>query len=93
MVVLWRGQLLAYLERGGRTVLTWDAPEQNQLDPTDPWDAAARAVAALVTHGHVDTLTIKTLDGVSALSTESAFKDALLGHGFHISPQGLRKRR
>lgn len=93
MVVLWRGQLLAYLERGGRTVLTWDAPERNQLDSTDPWDAAARAIAALVTHGHVDTLTIKTLDGVSALSTESAFKDALLGHGFHISPQGLRKRR
>lgn len=103
MVVLYRGRLLAFVERGGRTILTWppavplsaESDEPNTQPVLDERLATgvANALAGLVSNGHVDSLTIKTIDGLSALSTSAPLKEALVAAGFHAGPQGLRRRR
>ncbi|HLS31951.1 MAG TPA: hypothetical protein VK039_00045, partial [Brevibacterium sp.] len=82
VVVLVDGRLVLYLERGGRTVLTFE-----------PARAHAPAVAALaqaVTHGSLGTLSIERVDGERPLSGPLA--DALRGAGFHPTPRGVQLR-
>ena len=86
LVVIADGMLVTYLERGGRTALTW---------PADGvvWPAAAERLASLVTGGQLQSLTLRTVNGVSALTSEEPLVKALIEHGFVASPQGVRKRR
>lgn len=86
LVVLADGELVTYLERGGRTALTWPAV-------AGVWPPIAAALADLVTKGSLASLTVRTVNGVSALGNDDALVPALLDAGFHASPQGIRKRR
>ncbi|MBD2758513.1 ATP-dependent helicase [Yimella sp. cx-573] len=86
LVAIVRGELIAYIERGGRSVLTWnDSPEYAE--------AAARALAHIVRSGQLADLTVHTIDGVGALSSEHPLAAALQSNGFHTTPKGLRLRR
>jgi ATP-dependent Lhr-like helicase len=90
LVVLVDGELVLYVERGGRTVLSWtDLPET--------LGAAAQALAAAVRDGRVGSLTVVTTNGVPVLAAGSGAAPtpvaaALSAAGFATSPQGLRLR-
>jgi ATP-dependent Lhr-like helicase len=95
LIVLHDGQLIWYIERGGRTVLTFHQ-DAEMLEIT------ARALAESVRSGRVGALTIAAVDGVPVLSEGSlgigsgqnaAPGPAALGKaGFTLTPQGLRLR-
>jgi len=86
LVALVDGHLGLYLERGGRTGLTYtDNPEQLA--------AIARGLSDQVTHRSVTSLIVKKIDGGPALSSTHPFAKALTEAGFHTAPQGLRMRR
>lgn len=85
VVVLVDGELTLYLERGGRTVLTWSAD-------TDVLDRAARAVAEAVHRGALGRLTVEKADGATVLGSEHPLARALADAGFHLTPRGLRLR-
>ena len=83
LVVLLDGALTCYLERGGKSLLTW----------TDDRAALRRAASALVRALHGGTLpdlTVERINGESALTSalSAAFEDS----GFHPTPRGLRLR-
>jgi ATP-dependent Lhr-like helicase len=91
LVALVDGELVLYIERGGRTVLSW-------TDAEDQLTQAAHAVAAAVRDGLVGGLTVVTTDGVPVLAAGSGAAPtpvaaALTTAGFTTSPQGLRLRR
>jgi ATP-dependent Lhr-like helicase len=82
LVVLIDGALGMFIERGGKTVLSFtDDPEQ--------YAAAAESLASTVraTGGR---LRIEKIDGVFAVGTPLG--DALIASGFAPTPQGLRLR-
>ncbi|WP_459549439.1 ATP-dependent helicase [Nocardia sp. X0981] len=83
LVVLVDGELVLYLERGGKTLLTCTE------EPTAR-HAAARALADLVHHGRVDSLVIDRVDGESVHG--NTFATFLTETGFTATPQGLRLR-
>ncbi|MCK0111472.1 DEAD/DEAH box helicase [Ornithinimicrobium sp. F0845] len=86
LVVTVDGELVVYLERGGRTALTYtDDPESAA--------ATAAALAARVRSGHLGALTVARIDGVNALGSPHPLAAALQQAGFHTAPQGLRLRR
>jgi ATP-dependent helicase Lhr and Lhr-like helicase len=85
LVVLADGELVVYLERGGRTALTW-------TDDPAPLVGAARVLADQVRHRGLAALTVHRIDGVPALG-DHPFAGALAEAGFHTAPQGLRLRR
>ncbi|MDQ1617562.1 MAG: ATP-dependent helicase Lhr and Lhr-like helicase [Actinomycetota bacterium] len=88
LVVLLDGELAIYVERGGRTLLTWtDAPDV--LQP------AVDALALAVRDGHLGRITVERADGVGVLSRDggSPLGTALETAGFHATPRGLRLRR
>jgi ATP-dependent Lhr-like helicase len=91
LVVLVDGELVLYIERGGRTVLSWS-------DDPDTLAAAAAEVATAVRLGRVGALTVVTTDGMPVLAPGSGGSPtpvaaALVGAGFSATPQGLRLRR
>ncbi len=83
LVVLAEGTLVLYVERGGRTLLSW---------PTSPGTlrAAADGLARAVTAGWLGTLAVERADG-SPIAT-SALGEALEAAGFRPTPRGLRLR-
>ncbi|RIX30258.1 Lhr family ATP-dependent helicase [Amnibacterium setariae] len=83
LVVLVDGALTAYVERGGRTVLLFDADETNRR-------RAAEGLAAVVHAGGVPQLVVEKVDGEFALG--SPFGRLLEGAGFAATPKGLRLR-
>ncbi len=83
VVVLHRGDLVLYLERGGRTMLTW-------TDDEAVLAAAASAVAAAVRNGRLGGLTVQRTDGDSVLTSPAA--DVFARAGFALTPRGLRMR-
>ncbi|MFI1465235.1 ATP-dependent helicase [Nocardia carnea] len=83
LVVLADGELVLYLERGGRTLLTCTE------DPTAR-HAAATALADLVRSGQVDSLVIDRVDGESVHG--NTFAGFLTEAGFSDTPRGLRLR-
>ena len=85
LVVLVDGALALYLERGGRTLLSW-------TDDADDLAAAAAELTRAVRTGALGRLTVTTADGVSALAPASALGRALEAAGFVATPQGLRLR-
>jgi ATP-dependent Lhr-like helicase len=79
-VVLVDGTLAAYVEKGGRTLLTYG-------DPKPAIEALARAVR----EGMLDTLSFERIDG-TAVPVEGALADALNGAGFVPTSKGMRLR-
>jgi ATP-dependent Lhr-like helicase len=85
LVVLVDGELTLYVERGGKTVLSWPA------DPDDPsLRAAAEALAATARAGALGTVTVERINGAAALT--SPLSGSLEAAGFHATPRGLRLR-
>ncbi|GGK64542.1 DEAD/DEAH box helicase [Ornithinimicrobium pekingense] len=91
MVVLVDGSLLLYLERGGRSALTFRVPDH--LEPRPAWAVVAAALVGAVRSGALAGLTVARIDGAGALGSDSPLASALVEAGFHTAPQGLRLRR
>ncbi len=83
LVVMVDGHLVVYVERGGRTVLSF-TEDPAVLQP------AVDALALAVRDGHLGKLAVETADGEQVRHT--AFGDALAKAGFHATPRGLRLR-
>ncbi|GGP98408.1 ATP-dependent helicase [Streptomyces roseolilacinus] len=85
LVVLVDGELTLYVERGGKTLLSWSS------DPQAPsLRAAAEALAAAAGEGALGTVTVERVNGTAALT--SPLSPALEAAGFHATPRGLRLR-
>jgi ATP-dependent Lhr-like helicase len=86
LVVLVDGDLVLYVERGGRTLLSWsEDPELLQ--------AAADALALAVREGALGRITVEKADGGAVLGSHHPLAQALASAGFHATPRGLRLRR
>lgn len=85
VVVLLRGRLCLYVERGGRTLLSFTT------DP-DQLAAAAGELARVVAAGTLGRVTLQRVDGAAALSAAGPVRAALEGAGFFATPRGLRLR-
>jgi ATP-dependent Lhr-like helicase len=83
LVVLVGGALTLYVERGGRTLLSYTE------DP-DRLVAAGEALARAVTSGALGVLSVERADGDSVHA--SPLRDALTAAGFRATPRGLRLR-
>ncbi|MFW0784319.1 ATP-dependent helicase [Gordonia sp. CPCC 206044] len=83
LVVLVDGELAVFIERGGKTVLTF-------TDSVAVLEAAAVAVVSLVRSGRVSRLTIDQIDAQPVLTTE--FARILVDAGFATTPRGIRLR-
>ncbi len=86
LVVLVDGALVLYVERGGRTLLTW-SEQPEALGP------AAQSLAAAVRSGALGRLTVERSDGTPVLGSTHPLIAALADAGFHWTPRGLRLRR
>ena len=88
LVVLVDGDLAVYVERGGRTLLTF-------TDDVDALAPALNALATAVRQGALGRLTVERADGETILGTgerSSALRRALEDAGFVTTPRGLRLR-
>ncbi|MBM7520097.1 ATP-dependent helicase [Nocardioides nitrophenolicus] len=85
LVVLVDGALVLYVERGGRTLLTW-TEEPDLLAP------AAEALSTAVRRGTLGQLTVEKADGTALLGSGGPLRDALAAAGFVATPRGLRIR-
>ena len=83
LVVLVDGELVLYVERGGRTLLSY-------VDGADALAAAAKALAGAVHAGALGALSVQRADGAPVHS--SPLGDALTAAGFRATPRGLRLR-
>ncbi|MFC8192729.1 DEAD/DEAH box helicase [Cellulomonas sp. NPDC057328] len=86
LVVLVDGALVLYLERGGRTLLTFS-------DDAAVLGAAADALVEAARRRHAGRLTVGRIDGAEVLSGDvlsSPAATALTGAGFVTTPRGLR---
>ncbi|HPV90055.1 MAG TPA: ATP-dependent helicase [Ornithinibacter sp.] len=86
VVVLVDGELVLYVERGGKTLLT------SSEDP-DLLRAAAGALADAVRRGSLGRITVEKADGGQLLGSDHPVVPALEQAGFHLTPRGLRMRR
>jgi ATP-dependent Lhr-like helicase len=89
LVVLVDGELAWFLERGGRSLLTFTE------DPA-AHHSAAMALADLVAAGRVASILVERIDGVTALQPQagglSPVTAALSEAGFMRTPRGMRLR-
>ncbi len=83
LVVLADGQLVLYVERGGKTLLSWTS-DPAALAP------AATALADAVHAGALGRLTVERADGAGVY--DSPLAQALEEAGFRPTPRGLRLR-
>lgn len=83
LVVLVDGELALYLERGGKTLLTFTEDPAARA-------AAATALAGLVNNRRVDSLVIDRVNGESVHG--NTFADFLTQAGFAATPKGFRLR-
>ncbi|HET7823667.1 MAG TPA: DEAD/DEAH box helicase, partial [Ornithinibacter sp.] len=86
VVVLVDGELVLYVERGGKTLLTYS-------DDPDLLRAAATALADAVRRGSLGRITVEKADGGQVLGSGHPVVAALEEAGFHLTPRGLRMRR
>jgi ATP-dependent Lhr-like helicase len=84
LVVLVGGALIFYVERGGRSLLSFSE------DPTKLAPAAA-ALASSVQQGLLGKLTVERADGAHIFGSVRV-SEALQNAGFRMTPQGLRLR-
>ncbi|AEE45698.1 ATP-dependent helicase [Cellulomonas fimi] len=88
LVVLVDGALVLYLERGGRTALSF-------VDDEPALAAAAQGLAEAVRTRHTGRLTVSRLDGAEVLADGALHGPvgrALVAAGFAPTPRGLRLR-
>jgi ATP-dependent Lhr-like helicase len=86
LAVLVDGALTLYVERGGRTLLTW-SDDVERLTP------AAEALAEAARRGSLGRLTVERADGEQLLGAgETPLRLALQSAGFISTPRGLRFR-
>nr|WP_309227169.1 ATP-dependent helicase [Micromonospora thermarum] len=83
LVVLVAGDLVLYVERGGRTLLSF-------TDDADTLAAAGKALADVVHSGALGVISVERADGEAVHS--SPLRDALTAAGFRATPRGLRLR-
>ncbi|TDC80390.1 ATP-dependent helicase [Micromonospora sp. KC606] len=83
LVALVDGDLVLYVERGGRTILSFTAD-------SDALAAAGKALADAVHSGALGTMSVERADGEAVRS--SPLRDALTAAGFRATPRGLRLR-
>ncbi|GIJ26916.1 DEAD/DEAH box helicase [Micromonospora qiuiae] len=83
LVVLVAGDLVLYVERGGRTILSFTAD-------VDALTAAGKALADTVHTGALGPISVERADGEPVRSTP--LHDALTAAGFRPTPRGLRLR-
>jgi ATP-dependent helicase Lhr and Lhr-like helicase len=83
LVVLVDGACVLYVERGGRTLLSFTA-DPELLQPS------ADALALAVRDGALGKLQVERADGIPV--TVSALGEALEAAGFRPTPRGLRLR-
>jgi ATP-dependent Lhr-like helicase len=83
LVVLVGGELVLYVERGGRTLLSF-------VDDPEALIAAGQALGAAVRTGALGPMSVERADGESVHS--SPLRDALTAAGFRATPRGLRLR-
>ncbi|TLP97525.1 ATP-dependent helicase [Nesterenkonia salmonea] len=81
VVVICGGELVLYMERGGRTMLLYT---QNQ----DIRDAAAQALVNALIRARSSKLAVERINGEPVL--QHPFGQALRTAGFHSTPSGLR---
>ncbi|MFC4529579.1 DEAD/DEAH box helicase [Sphaerisporangium dianthi] len=82
LVVLVDGRLVLYVERGGKTLLSF--AEDERLQP------AVDALVLAVRDGALGKLTVEKADGTAIV--DSPLAAALEAAGFHPTPRGLRLR-
>jgi ATP-dependent Lhr-like helicase len=90
LVAVVDGELVWFLERGGRSLLSF-------TDDTETHIAAAAALADLVSAGRVQGFLVEKVNGVPVLEPgaegqRAAVQEALVGAGFSRTPRGLRLR-
>jgi ATP-dependent Lhr-like helicase len=83
LVVLVEGGPVLYVERGGRSLLSFST-ERSELV------AAAHALAGAVHEGWLGSLAVERADGVGSLGSDLA--EVLTEAGFRVTPKGLRLR-
>lgn len=83
VVVQVDGEPVLFLERGGRTLLTWPCTPEVM-------DSAFTCLAAAITSGQLPTATITKVDGLEA--GNSPLAPELVAAGFRQTPRGLRLR-
>jgi ATP-dependent Lhr-like helicase len=87
LVVLVDGELVWFVERGGRSLLSFrDNPEANR--------AAGAGLAELVTTGRVSSILVERINGAAVLGPDvsAPVVSALSDAGFARTPRGLRLR-
>jgi ATP-dependent Lhr-like helicase len=89
-VVLVDGELTWFLERGGRSLLSFSSDAEAHA-------AAGAALVDLVGAGRLQSLLVERINGVPVLDPgagpeHGAVHDALTGSGFSRTPRGLRLR-
>jgi ATP-dependent Lhr-like helicase len=83
LVVLVSGDLVLYVERGGRTLLSFTDDQEALL-------AAGQALGGSVRSGALGAMSVERADGESVHA--SPLRDALTAAGFRTTPRGLRLR-
>jgi ATP-dependent Lhr-like helicase len=83
LVVLVDGGLALYVERGGRTLLSY-------VDDGEALATAAKALADAVHGGALGALLVERADGTPVHATP--LREALATAGFRVTPRGLRLR-
>ncbi|MBW3588390.1 MAG: DEAD/DEAH box helicase, partial [Actinobacteria bacterium] len=83
LVVMVNGELVLYVERGGRTLLTWS-------ENTEVLQPAVDALALAVRDGSLGKLSVEKADGEAIAETPLA--GVLEQAGFRSTPRGLRLR-
>jgi ATP-dependent Lhr-like helicase len=83
LVVIVDGELVLYIERGGKSILAWSDDDQVV-------SAAAAAVAQLITRRRVAHLGVETVNGHFVIGTQLGH--ALQAVGFDAIPRGLKMR-
>ena len=88
VVVLVDGELALFVERGGRSLLSFS-------HDTATLGMAARALAETVRAGRLGAFTVRRVDGTAMTAREArtgALGESLVAAGFVPTPQGLRLR-
>jgi ATP-dependent Lhr-like helicase len=84
LVVVVGGLLVLYVERGGKTLLSY-------TDDATSLGMAAKALVDAVHAGALGTMSVERADGASVVRA-SPLRDALASAGFRVTPRGLRLR-
>jgi ATP-dependent Lhr-like helicase len=84
LVVLVDGELVLYVERGGKTLLSWTEDETALKE-------AATALSASVAAGALGRMVVQKADGAS-VHESTPLSTALQAAGFAATPRGLRLR-